>query len=103
MADFIRVATTDEIPEGRLKAFKVRHHKFIVAHITDGYFAVSDECTHDSAPISEGELYGDEIVCPRHGARFDLTTGEVKSPPAVAPLDTYKLKIEGKNIFIFLD
>ncbi|MFZ5980078.1 MAG: non-heme iron oxygenase ferredoxin subunit [Candidatus Zixiibacteriota bacterium] len=103
MAGFVKVATVDEIPEGSFKAFKTKHHKFLVAHITDGFFAVADECSHDAAPISEGELYGDDIVCPRHGARFDLTTGEVKAPPAVAPIDSYEVKIDGSDILVLLD
>ena len=103
MAGFVKVATVDEIPEGSFKAFRMQHHRFIVAHITDGFFAVADECSHDAAPISQGELYGDDIVCPRHGARFDLATGAVKSPPAVAPIDTYEVKIEGADILVRLD
>jgi len=103
MAGFVKVATVDEIPEGSFKAFHVKHNKFLVAHITDGFFAVADECSHDAAPISEGELYGDDIVCPRHGARFDLTSGAVKSPPAVAPIDTYEVKIEGSDVMVLID
>ena len=103
MAEFVKVTTVDEIPEGSFKTFKMKHHKFIVAHITDGFFAVADECSHDAAPISEGELYGDDIVCPRHGARFDLTTGAVKSPPALVPIDTYEVKVEGQDILVLLD
>jgi 3-phenylpropionate/trans-cinnamate dioxygenase ferredoxin subunit len=103
MADFIKIATVQEVPEGTMKAFEYRHHRLVLCHTGDGIFAVADECTHDSAPISEGELRGDEIVCPRHGARFNVKNGSVKAPPALVPVDTYEVKVEGDDIYVRLD
>lgn len=103
MAGFVKVATVNDIPEGSFKPFNVRHQRFILAHLDDGFYAVSDECTHDGAPISEGEKYGDDIVCPRHGATFSLKTGEVKAPPAIVPVDTLEVKLDGEDILVLLD
>lgn len=103
MAEFVRVAATDEIPVGSMKAFEMGHNRFLVAHTEEGFFAVVDECTHDSALISNGELRGCEVVCSRHGARFDLRTGEVTSPPAVVPIDTLKVKIDDNDVLVFLE
>ncbi len=103
MAEFKKVASVSEIPTRNMKAFEIRHNRFVVCNTGDGIFAVADECTHDSAPISAGELRGDEVVCPRHGARFDVKNGSVKGPPAVVPIDTYDVKVEGENIFVLLD
>ncbi len=103
MAAFVRVASTDEIPEGKLKAFEIGYQKFVVAHTADGFFAVVDECTHDSAPISSGRVRGTEIMCTRHGARFDLKTGAVTAPPAIVPIDTLTVKVDGVDILVWLE
>ncbi|MDZ4723162.1 MAG: Rieske 2Fe-2S domain-containing protein [candidate division Zixibacteria bacterium] len=100
MSTFVRIASTEDIPQGKLKAFEVNHVLIVVAHTVDGFYAVADECTHDSEPIHTGRIRGNEIMCSRHGARFDLKTGAVTAPPAVVPIDTYELKIEGEEIFV---
>ena len=103
MAGFRKIATVDDIPEGTLKGFEVDHQKLVVAHTAAGFYAVEDECSHDFAPISDGHLAGNDIVCPRHGARFDLETGDVTAPPAVAPIETLELKIDGDDILVRID
>jgi 3-phenylpropionate/trans-cinnamate dioxygenase ferredoxin subunit len=103
MAEFKKVASVNDIPAGSMKAFEIRHNRFVICNTGDGVFAVADECSHDSAPISAGELRGDEVVCPRHGARFNVKDGSVKAPPAVVPIDTYDVKVEGKDIYVLLD
>lgn len=103
MSEFVAVADETEIPKGKTMAFEIRHHRFVVAHTESGFYAVADECTHDSAPISDGKLSGDIIICRRHGARFDVTSGSVVAPPAIVPLDTYPTKVEGGKVFVLLD
>jgi 3-phenylpropionate/trans-cinnamate dioxygenase ferredoxin subunit len=103
MARFVKAASTTDIPLGGLRKFEIGYHRFVIAHTADGYFAVVDECTHDSAPISDGEVHGREIVCARHGARFDLGTGAVTAPPALVPIETLPLKIDGSDISVLLE
>ena len=103
MGKFVRVATSSDIPVGGLKGFEVGRNRFVIAHTAEGFFALADECTHDSAPISSGRVRGNEIVCPRHGARFDLKTGAVTAPPAVVAIDTLTVKIESDNILVWLE
>ncbi|NOY88329.1 MAG: non-heme iron oxygenase ferredoxin subunit [FCB group bacterium] len=103
MGEYIKVTGVDDIPIGGIKAFELKHHRFVICHNDDGFFALADECTHDNAPISTGRLDDNIIVCPRHGAKFDIRTGEVKAPPAIVPLDTYQLKIENNDIYVFID
>ncbi|MBI4641820.1 MAG: Rieske 2Fe-2S domain-containing protein, partial [Candidatus Tectomicrobia bacterium] len=62
--------------------------------------AIDDTCTHEEASLSEGEVWGEVIECPKHGARFDLRTGEVVSLPAVLPVATYEVKVEGTEVKI---
>ncbi len=103
MSKFKKVATTADIPNGGMKAFHIGHDRIIVCNIGNKFYALLDECTHDSAPISSGNIQNNEVVCPRHGARFEIQTGEVKAPPALVPLDTYEVKIEDNDIYIKLE
>jgi 3-phenylpropionate/trans-cinnamate dioxygenase ferredoxin component len=103
MGRFIRVATVDDIPEGKLRAFEIDHVSVVIAHAADGFHAVANECTHDGEPIETGRIRGHEIMCARHGARFDLQTGAVTAPPAIVPIDRYDIKIEGNDILVYLD
>ncbi len=103
MGNFVRVAAVDDIPEGAIRAFEIQHYRFVIAHAADGFYATADECTHDGAPIADGWIKGHEIVCARHGARFDLRNGAVMAPPAIVPIDTYELKIEDNEILVYLD
>ncbi len=103
MAKFRKVAEASEVPKGTLKRCEVAGQKIVIAHTADGFYAVVDECTHDMAPISAGQIAGTEIICPRHHARFDLKTGAVKAPPAIAPLDTIELKTDEDDILVSID
>jgi 3-phenylpropionate/trans-cinnamate dioxygenase ferredoxin subunit len=103
MADYVRVAGVGDVPEGSMKGFKVGPDRILICHTSEGYFALVDECSHDSAPISDGQIEGQEVVCARHGARFDLRTGGVTAPPAIAPVDTYEVKVDGDDILVLLD
>lgn len=103
MGEFFKVAKTDEIPVGTFKSVEVDFDRILIVHTEDRFYALADECSHDAGTISEGSLSGHEVVCPRHGARFDVTTGAVTAPPAVVPIDTYEMKIEGNDIMVRLD
>jgi 3-phenylpropionate/trans-cinnamate dioxygenase ferredoxin subunit len=103
VSDFVKMAAVDDIPPGTFKAFEVDFDRVLIVHTDEGFFAMADECTHDSGIISDGLLIGHEVVCPRHGARFDIKTGAVTAPPAIVPIDTYDLKIEDNNILVRVD
>lgn len=74
----------------------------VVARCADGYFAVEDRCTHDGEPLAGGEVVGEtcQIVCPRHGARFCLKTGEALTPPAYEPVRTFEVREENGRLFV---
>lgn len=104
MSNFVRIASVDEIPMGSFKAFEVNDESILVVHTADdGYFALINQCSHDAAPISDGKLALDEVICTRHGARFDVKTGEVRRAPAVVPIETFELKIEGNDLLVQVD
>jgi 3-phenylpropionate/trans-cinnamate dioxygenase ferredoxin subunit len=88
-----RVTTVSAIEPGHAEAFDIVGLRIVVCNTEDGYFAVDDECTHDGGSLDQGILDGREIECPRHGARFDVTTGKVICLPAVRPIQTYVTRL----------
>lgn len=103
MANFKRAARLDDIPVGEMKAVSINHRQILLVHTEDGIFALADECTHDFVPLDTGRLKGNQIMCTRHGARFDVKTGAVLAPPAVADVDTYEVKIDNNDIYVSVD
>ena len=71
-----------------------------VARVGDEVFAVDDTCSHSDASLSEGEVTDFKIECWLHGAEFDLRTGEALTPPAVAPLKTYSVSVDGDSVTV---
>ncbi len=65
-------------------------------------YAIEDVCTHDGGELDQGELEGERIMCPRHGAYFDVTTGAALTLPAITPVRTYRVRVEGDEIFLDL-
>lgn len=99
MADY-PVAKVSDIEEGRTLRVVVDGIEVLLCRCKDGIFAIEDVCTHDGAPLDQGELEGCQITCARHGAVFDVRDGSVLALPAVVPLPTYKVRIEGGDVFV---
>jgi nitrite reductase/ring-hydroxylating ferredoxin subunit len=72
----------------------------VLFNIADHYFAIGDVCSHDDGALGDGLLDENRIVCPRHGAEFDVTTGKALSMPAVVDIPSYAVKIENGILFI---
>ncbi|NNM58282.1 MAG: non-heme iron oxygenase ferredoxin subunit [Legionellales bacterium] len=94
------VATTNDFITERVKTIFLHDVKILLIHLNNRYYAIEDLCTHDGGDLSGGEIEGNEIICPRHGARFCITTGEALTPPAYEDIETFPLKIEGDIILI---
>ncbi|MFN2448427.1 MAG: Rieske (2Fe-2S) protein [Candidatus Baltobacteraceae bacterium] len=93
-------ARISEIPQGRTKRVVVDGIEVLLCNGGGTIYAVEDVCTHDGAPLDQGELEGCRIVCPRHGANFDVRTGEALTLPAILPLPTYRVRVENGEIFV---
>ena len=94
------VARKSEIADGATKRVDVNGQSVLLCNVAGEIFAIEDVCTHDGGPLDEGELMGDRIMCPRHGALFDVTSGAALTLPAVVPLPTYPVRIEGDAIYV---
>jgi 3-phenylpropionate/trans-cinnamate dioxygenase ferredoxin subunit len=90
----------DSLVDGKPVAVEVNGTKVCVAKVGGDIFAVADTCTHAEASLSEGEITGRKIECWLHGAEFDLRTGEALTPPATAPLKTFKVVRNGNQLTI---
>ncbi len=93
MAEWVKVAMQDEIACGGSKSAEVNGAMVLVFHLDDGYYAIDDVCTHDGESLAGGAVEGDEIVCPRHGARFNIRSGDVTAPPAYEPVHVYPVRL----------
>ena len=100
MGDYVKVASTDDISPGDLLLVDLDGERVVLANAEGTIYALSELCTHAECPLSEGELEGEELVCPCHGARFDIKTGEVLALPAQEPLSTYGVQIDGSDVLI---
>jgi len=100
LSRFVTVAAASEIGPGEREIFDVEGYYIAVFNVGGTYYAVEDVCTHDDGPVAEGELYGFEIECPRHGARFDIRTGAVLRMPAVEPIRWFPVRVEDGNLQI---
>ncbi len=97
-AEYVTVGKTSDVAPGAVRVFVVDGQDVAVANVDGQLYAFADACTHDGGPLAEGELDGCAIECPRHGARFDIATGQVLSMPAVVPIPVYDLKTDGDEI-----
>jgi 3-phenylpropionate/trans-cinnamate dioxygenase ferredoxin component len=92
--EFVEIAPASELPNGERLFVEIEGKSIVIFNIADQFFAIADVCTHDDGPLGDGDLEGYNIVCPRHGAEFDVRTGEVKSMPAVVDVPAYPVKVE---------
>lgn len=93
MANWMNVASVDEIQPGSYKTIDVNDVLIAVFNIGGTLYAIEDVCTHDGGVLTGGELEGCIITCPRHGAQFDVRTGEVVTPPAYEPTATFPVRV----------
>ena len=98
---FVRVALEEEItPEAAMRVTCGGRAIALVRIAGGELYAVDDTCTHEEASLAEGLVEGSTIECPRHGARFDLASGEAITLPAVGSLRTYQVKVENGEILV---
>jgi 3-phenylpropionate/trans-cinnamate dioxygenase ferredoxin subunit len=98
--EYFTVAEVDEVGDGDRLFIEIDGAVIALFNMGGEYYAIADLCSHDDGPVAEGDLEGHEIVCPRHGARFDIRTGEVLSLPAAVDIPAYPVRVEAGEIQI---
>ena len=94
------VAKKSAIAPGTTLRVVVGRTEVLLCNYDGEIYAIEDVCTHDGGELDQGELEGCRIRCPRHGATFDIKTGEALTLPAVLPVPTYEVRVEGDDIFV---
>ena len=98
MANFVKVAMTDEIAPGQTRQVEVNGKQIALFNVDGQFFALDNTCTHRGGPLAEGEVSGHEVTCPWHGGRFDIRTGEAVGPPAPEAVARYGVRVTGTDI-----
>ena len=99
----VELGALDTLPRDRGIRVTVGETRIAVFRVADEVFAIGDLCSHAEASLAEGEVYGTDVECPRHGSEFDLRTGAPLSLPATRPVPVYEVTIEDGNVYLFLE
>lgn len=98
MAGFVKVATTGDLAPGQGKMVEVNGKKIALFNLEGSFYAIDDTCTHRGGPLSEGEIEGEQVTCPLHGATYNIKSGEVLGPPAPKGVARYNVRVAGTDI-----
>jgi 3-phenylpropionate/trans-cinnamate dioxygenase ferredoxin subunit len=100
---WIKAGAADTLPDGASMTVAAGRRSIMLVHSAGEYFAIEDICTHDGAELTGGAIQGAEVICPRHGARFCLRTGDALTPPAYEPVRVFKTKVEDGYLWVLAD
>jgi 3-phenylpropionate/trans-cinnamate dioxygenase ferredoxin subunit len=100
VSNFVTVGKTSETPPGRINVYEVDGVRVALCNVNGKFYAIDDVCTHDGGPLDQGVLEDNLVECPRHGAKFDVTDGRAVVLPAVRPVRTYPVQVQGDDVQI---
>lgn len=90
---YVAIAPIADLPDGERLFVEIGEHSLVIFNISGSLYAIGDVCSHDNGPVGDGDLEGFEIICPRHGARFDIRSGKVLRFPAVEDIPAYPVRV----------
>ncbi len=99
---WLPLCRVEDLPVGAMRRFTPAGVEVALYHLADGFFATAAVCTHERADLTKGELRGARVSCPLHGARFDVRTGRVLSPPAFKPLQVFATRVRDDTVEVEL-
>ena len=99
----LKVASLSQIKEGEMIAVDTSAGSIAVTRIGNEICAFQNVCTHDDNPLDDGKIEGEEVICPRHGARFNIRTGAVCRMPATSDIEVYPAHLSGEDVFLDID
>ena len=103
MSKMVKVAQTDELSPGSGKVVDADGRSIALFNVEGTFYAIDNTCTHRGGLLGEGELNGNIVTCPWHGAEFDVTTGEVTVPPANKGVGNFPTRVEGDDVLVELE
>ncbi len=99
----VEIGNASDIPSGTTRIFEYEDISIAICNVSGNFYAVENVCSHDDGPLGEGRLIGKNIECPRHGAQFDVTTGEITRMPAYGPIQTFPVRVKNNKIYVEID
>ena len=103
MSTLVKVAETKDVAPGMGKVVAAEGRSVALFNVAGTFYAIDNPCTHRGVPLGEGELAGEVVTCPWHGAKFNVKTGEVLAPPAQNGVRSFPVKIQGNDVLVELD
>ena len=103
MSRLVKVAETKEVAPGTGKVVEAERRSLALFNVAGTFYAIDNTCAHMGGPLGEGELAGEVVTCPWHGARFNVKTGEVLAPPARKGVRSFPVKVQGDDVLVELD
>ena len=100
MGQFIKVGDVSEILPGNAKQIDAGGRTIALFNLKGQFYAIDNSCTHVGGSLASGKIIDEDVICPLHGARFNIPTGKVLGPPARENISTYKIRIDDDNIEI---
>jgi 3-phenylpropionate/trans-cinnamate dioxygenase ferredoxin subunit len=90
---FVEIAPASELLAGGRLFVTIEDKSIVLFNVAGNLYAIADLCAHDNGPLGDGDLEGDEVICPRHGARFDIHNGKAMRLPAVVDIPAYPVRV----------
>lgn len=103
MAKLVKIAETKDLLPGTGKVVEGEGFSIALFNVAGTFYAIDNTCTHQGGPLGEGELAGEVVTCPWHGAKFNVKTGQVLKPPAREGVRSFPVKIQGNDVLVELD
>lgn len=103
MAEWVDAAALDDLMPGNRKVITTETGRIAVFNLDGDLYAIADICTHDGGELASGDCEGDQIICPRHGARFCIRDGKVLTPPAYEDVETFPVRVKNEIVQIDID
>ena len=100
--EYVTVGPASEVLDGGRLFIEIDGEPIVIINLQGKYYAIADVCSHDDGPVGEGLIEGYEIICPRHGARFDIRNGKALALPAFVDIPAYHVRVVGDQIEIGL-
>jgi len=100
VSEFGKVAKVADMPDPGKLTLEVEDSVVVLFRVDGRFYCIDDVCTHDGGPLGEGRLCDHAIACPRHGAKFDIRTGQPLTMPATVPTLVHEVKVEGEDVYV---
>ena len=97
---WVRACGLEDVAPGSLKSVETDRERIVVANVDGDLYALEDQCSHQDFPLSAGVLEGNQVECVFHGARFELASGRPTCLPAVRPVRTFDIRVEGEDVYV---